>query len=260
MTGAGISTLRAWPSRDENGRTKQKVRRDSREALPVEPAELLSPRQRRARISAFRRHASSVRIPGKRRGARGTYSLYCADVLDYLMYHAVQTGRIFPSYEDISAAVGCAYRTAVNCVRQLAAGGWVSWERRFVRVGSPGQAEPQVVQTSNLYRLALPNAARALIDGWKRRRPPAPDDVPDDAVAAVEPDTEAAISRAVAEAERGAQRRNQHLLSALAAARTPHQVEAVLTGRSKMQGLLDKLEAGLRAKGEGSSTAASTLP
>src|SRR4051812_41648735 len=108
-----MTATRAWPSRDAQGRTNQRVRRDSREAVPNEPRAFLSPRQRRERVNAFRRHAKATRPAGKRWGSAGTYSLHCAEILDFLMYHAVQTGRVFPTYQEISAAVGCAYRTAV---------------------------------------------------------------------------------------------------------------------------------------------------
>ncbi|MDZ4372608.1 MAG: hypothetical protein U1C74_14455 [Phenylobacterium sp.] len=259
---SAVSTLRAWPSRDADGRTRQKVRRrptgdrpgcvDSREARAVEPANFLSPRQRRERIAAFRRHATDTRDRGKRRGyvrpdGTPSYSIYAGDVLDYLMHFAVQTGRVFPSYAEISEAVGCAYKTAVNCVRQLAAGGWVEWERRFVRVGSPGQAEPQVEQTSNLYRLKLPNAAQRLLDAWRARRAPPPDDVDiEAAAAATDPDIEVAQMHA---------KKLRMMQEMMAASRSPQDREAIAQRATALQAELRKLEAGIQARDEGSSTA-----
>lgn len=177
---------RAWPGRQADGRTHQKVRRDSREALPNEPAEFFTWAQCRERLRAFDAHARQVRIPGRRRGGTdpatrrpdGTYSTIARQVLEHLMGFAVRHGRIFPAYDEIAREVGCTLRTAVRVVAQLVAGGWLRYERRLVRVGSPGAAEPQVQQTSNFYRLCTPRAAVQLIESFRRRRPPNPDDAP----------------------------------------------------------------------------------
>lgn len=264
------SKVRAWPARDELGRTNQPVRRNSREQHAQERPEFLSHRQRGERLKAFRRHATAQREPGRRRGAgwrdgrlmRGelqqnpeAYSAAAGDVLEYLLGLAVSTGRVFPSYRKISAAAGCAYKTAVRCVQQLARGGWIAWERRFVRVAQGGALEPQVHQATNLYRLALPNAARQLIDAWAAKPKPRPADVPDEwAANYYSGETEGALARAVAEAERDAQRRNQHLLLKLAAARTIAEVEAALTGAQRTRDIFDKLERGLGRKAAGPPT------
>lgn len=246
------ATIRAWPSRDANGRTNQKVRRESREALVNEPVEFLSPRQRRERIAAFRRHATEIRIPGRRRGCSGTYSAIAGDVLDYLMSFAVQTGRIFPSYEEIAKACGCAYRTAVRVIHQLKRGGWLGWERRFVRVGKPGSAEPQVEQTSNFYRLYVPNVASALMKAWRDRRPPPPDDVDDQAVArARDPDAEAkdmAVKKLVA------------IRSLMAMAKTPQDREAIAKRTTELEAALEAYGAATVGRREASSTAVDELP
>lgn len=255
------STLSAWPKRDQDGRTRQRVRRNSREAWGQERAELLTPRQRRERMAAFRRHATNARPAGKRRGSGGSYSLYCGDVLDYLMHYAVTSGRIFPSYKQIAAAVGCAYRTAVRCIAQLKRGGWLTWERRFVRVANGGALEPQVHQESNLYRLALPNVARQLIDAWASRPRPKPADVDDEWTAHyASGETEAALQNAILEAERGAQRRNQHLLLKLAGARTIGEVERALTSAHRTRAILETLEAGLAEKGAVSASGQREFP
>lgn len=262
---AAIGTLRAWPSRDADGRTNQKVRRkpklgdrpgcvDSREAMAVEPQAFITPAQRSARLIAFRRHATATRVKGKRRGCErpdGTrsYSIYCAEVLDYLMGFAVQTGRIFPSYEEIADWVGCAYKTAVQCVHQLAGGGWLEWDRRFVRIGSAGEFEPQVEQTSNFYRLKLPNAAAKLIEAFKARRPPLPDDVDAQAVSEEADDASRAVKRGVAEleADLAAKRRDNQFLANLASCRTPAAVEALFLQRLRLKEALAKWGDGVEA-------------
>jgi DNA-binding transcriptional regulator YhcF (GntR family) len=189
MNAIAMPDTRAWPPRDANGRTNQKVRTESREALANETPEYMSLGQRRERLAAFRKRATELRERGKRRGAgweqkKGmdqpeVYSTIAADVLDYLMFFAVETGRVFPSYEQIAAACGCAYRTAVRTIHQLRRGGWIYWERRFVRTRQPGEPVPQVEQTSNLYRLAVPTLAGQLIAAWRARRAPNPEDAPD---------------------------------------------------------------------------------
>lgn len=264
---AAIGTLKAWPSRDADGRTNQKVRRkpkfgdkpgcvESREAMAVEPQCFITPKTRGERMIAFRRHATQARVRGKRRGCKrpdGTpsYSIFCADVLDFLMGFAVQTGRIFPSYTEISEFVGCGYKTVRDCLHQLAAGGWIEWDRRFVRTGSPGQAEPQVEQTSNFYRLKLPNVAAKLIEAWKGRRPPPPDDI-DEAAAEAAVDASRAVRRGVAEleADLAAKRRDNQFLANLASCRTPAAVEALFLQRQQLKEALAKWGTGV----EGSST------
>lgn len=248
------ASARAWPRRDANGRTNQPVRRDSREALDHEPRQLLSRRQKSERLAAFKRHATAARQAGRRRGhgwkARmkwrhqvEAYGASCADVLEYLMHQAVEHGRVFPTFKEIAEAVGCAYRTAVRCVQQLARGGWLEWERRFVHVAGVGGAGPQVLQTSNLYHLKLPNAAGALIDAWRARRAPPPDDVdPHAARIWASGEARAAEAAAVAEAQSAAERRNQHILARLAAARTPGAVLAIFQGHQDLQAALERLD------------------
>ncbi|WP_337186716.1 hypothetical protein [Phenylobacterium sp.] len=267
---SAVATLRAWPSRDADGRTNQKVRRRpkagdkpgcvaSREAVAREPQAFLKPAQRLARMNAFRRHAKDSRVRGKRRGClrpdgTPTYSIFAGDVLDYLMYYAVQTGRIFPSCKEIAEAVGCAYRTAVNCIHQLAAGGWLEWDRRFVRVGSPGAAEPQVEQTSNFYRLKLPNAAGELMAAWKARRPPPPDDVDvDDAAEEHAAEAARAVRRGTAEVEAdlAAKRRDNQFLANLASCRTPAAVEALFVQRLRLKEALAQWGDGVEASSTG---------
>lgn len=242
----------AWPSRDADGRTNQKVRRESREALVNEPVEFLSPRQRRERIAAFRRHATEIRTPGRRRGSAGTYSTIAGDVLDYLMMFAVQTGRIFPSYEEIAKACGCAYRTAVRVILQLKRGGWLYWERRFVRVGKPGTAEPQVEQTSNFYRLAVPNVASALMKAWRDRRPPPPDDVDAQAAAAAQdPDVEA---------REMALKKLHAIRSLMSASMSPKDREAIAKRTAELEAALSAYGAGVTSRSEASSTAVDERP
>jgi hypothetical protein len=245
---------RTWPRRDAKGRTNQPVRRDSREAEAHEPQAFLSRRQQADRLAAFKQHARALRRPGRRWGSgwkpktswtdqAEAYGVHCAEVLAFLMYQARRDGRVFPSLEKIAEAVGCAYRTAVRCVQQLARGGWLSWERRFVRVGKPGKAEIQVVQTTNLYHLALPTADGRLIEAWTARRPPPPDDIdPDAARIWRSGEARAAEAEAAAQAFRAVERRNQHLISKLAAARTPRAVIAIFRDHDALGAALAKLD------------------
>lgn len=233
---AAVATLPAWP-RKAGGRTLQKVRRDSRLALgDAEPVAKISYKEKRLRLEAFKRHAKAVRIPGRRRGCMGTYSTICGDVLEYLLGWAVTTGRVFPSYEEIAATVGCAYRTAVRAIRQLEIGGWLTWQRRMILVGREGTKEPQVHQTSNFYTLALPNAAKALMAYFKKRAAPREAEV-DDAEMARRKEIE------VIEAEQtDARKRLDFMRAAMAAARTPAERADLDARARRLKGVLDELQ------------------
>lgn len=233
---AAVATLPAWP-RKSGGRTLQKVRRDSRLALgDAEPVAKITYKEKRLRLEAFKRQAKAARIPGKRRGCRGTYSAICADVLEYMLGWAVTTGRVFPSYDEIASAVGCAYRTAVRAVRQLEYGGWVTWQRRMVLVGREGTKEPQVHQTSNFYTLALPNAAKALMAYFQKRAAPKEAEVDDEEMARRK-EVEAL------EAEQtDARKRLDFMRAAMAAARTPADRADLKARTRRLKGVLDQLQ------------------
>lgn len=242
------ATLRAWPSRDAAGRTHQNVHSPSREAYRNEKPEYLSARQRRERLAAFQKHATGRRLPGRRRGAGWdegrhreaqpeAYSTIAGEVLNYLMFFAVETGLVFPSYEQIAKDVGCAYRTAVRAVHQLKNGGWLSWERRFIRTGKDGDPEPQVEQTSNLYRLHVPNIATRMMEAWRAARRPRPADVPD------RPDPDA-------EARQDLEKRREAAQAFTRAARTPAELEVAERREAAIHAALAKLERGVTRRSE----------
>lgn len=231
----------AWPRHDADGRTHQKVHRNSRQIAPRERPEFITEDQRQARLRAFKVVARTTKAPGRRRGGPGGYSLHAADVYEYLMSFAVKTGLIFPSYKTIASAVGCTARTAVACVAQLAAGGWLAWERRLVRVAQGGR-EPQVHQATNLYKLKLPDAAARILGNWARTFParkalhagPWTPAVPD-------PEQTGDVRTAIYAAREAAKRQDSHLLHHLAQARTPQAVALILLAKDRLSETLDAL-------------------
>ena len=70
------------------------------------------------------------------------------------------------------------HRSRDAVVRALAAlrrHGFLDWLRRYVAAEGAGARGPQVKQTSNAYRLALPARAAALVGRWFDAPPPLDD-------------------------------------------------------------------------------------
>lgn len=199
-----------WPGRDENGRTRQAVWRNSREAVANEPQAFLTPGERRERIDAFRRHSRSVRRPGQRWGAGWKDGQLMKEEAFYAGAEAKRRrrGRVAafeapppaekftpnPEVYSTHAAAVLDYlmyfaqetgraapklsdiAAAVGCAYRTA----VRCVQQLRRGGwlewerrcvrRPGGFGPQVEQTSNLYHFPLPNAAGKLIAVWTARR------------------------------------------------------------------------------------------
>lgn len=87
---------------------------------------------------------------------------------------AAYSGRVEPSYDYLMEKTGCARDTIARALKALRAHGFLDWVRRYVPTGNADG--PQVQQTSNAYRLALPAIARRLL-GRFAKPAPVPDDV-----------------------------------------------------------------------------------
>lgn len=127
---------------------------------------------RRTYIAA-RRYEREYKEAGRRNGPLGGIAL---EVLDYLTNLVdPMTGRLEPSIEHLMKKL-CRSRDAI--VRGLAAlrrHGFLSWMRRYEPTGHDGRG-PQVRQTSNAYKISLPETARKLL--WQGGQDaPAGDDV-----------------------------------------------------------------------------------
>jgi DNA-binding transcriptional regulator YhcF (GntR family) len=187
-------------------RTGQHVLRDSIEAGTFEEAFFAAPAP--GETDRFLRIAKQTLIAGKnlRRAAvaegrslsaserlLSSLTRSAIDVYERLLTIArVCHGRIFPSYDDLAEKTGLGRATVARALAVLEAIGFLVRQRRFVRVASdePG---PRYEQTSNAYRLLLPERVMKFIPRWLR---PAP--LPDDELQRLADraaDTEAMLSR-----------------------------------------------------------------
>jgi len=85
-------------------------------------------------------------------------------------------GRVFPSYDHLSAATSLGRATIARALHVLEDIGFLVRQRRFKRVEAKGPG-PRYRQTSNVYRPTLPHRVLGYLPRWMR---PAP--LPDDAV------------------------------------------------------------------------------
>ena len=85
-----------------------------------------------------------------------------------------RTGRLEPSITTIMDRLGRSRDTIVRALKNLRAHGFIDWLRRYEPTGNEGRG-PQVQQTSNAYRLSLPEKARQFL-GRFSKAPPLPDD------------------------------------------------------------------------------------
>jgi hypothetical protein len=83
-------------------------------------------------------------------------------------------GRLEPAISTIMTIIRRSRDAVVRALSALRAHGFLEWLRRYVPVESDGRG-PQVKQTSNAYRMCLPDKARALLGRWGVTPPP-PDD------------------------------------------------------------------------------------
>lgn len=155
-------------------RKRTPVRRSSRPAgrceglfwRPISAQEAMQ-----IRIAA-ERYELATKEKGRRNGALGGVGL---QVLAYLtrLVHA-RTGRLDPSIDYLMAKLKRSRDAIVTALKALRAHGFLDWLRRYVPTGNDGRG-PQVIQTSNAYRLSLPARARRLL-GRIGMAPPAPCD------------------------------------------------------------------------------------
>ena len=115
---------------------------------------------------------AGLRVKGERSGPLGSVAL---DVLR-MFVHLIdfRTGRLEPSIRTIMERLGRSRDAIVRALKNLRAHGFLDWLRRYEPTGNEGRG-PQVRQTSNAYRLSLPEKARQLL-GRFGKAPPLPDD------------------------------------------------------------------------------------
>lgn len=120
-------------------------------------------------IVALERYAETLRRKGQRTGAAGTISFGAIRLAQILMRLAVKNdGRVVPSVAWLAKELNVARKSVHAWKAQLQEHGFLSWSRRYVRVGTPGAKGPQLRQTSNAYSLRIPTRARRIIDAlWR---------------------------------------------------------------------------------------------
>jgi hypothetical protein len=107
--------------------------------------------------------AERLRKPGQRTGAPGTISFGALRLAEVLVSLCVKgKGRLEPSVAWLSKALNVPKKSIHKWKSELREHGFLRWNRRYVRVETPGQKGPQLKQTSNAYALSIPiGAARA---------------------------------------------------------------------------------------------------
>ena len=154
-------------------RTHEPVRRHSRTAGRCEGTfwRPITRQESRKIVLAARRYELATRQPGARNGALGCVAL---EVLDYLGNRVdFRSGRLEPSIETMMDKLRRSRDAIVRALKALRRHGFLDWLRRYVATGN--DHGPQVQQTSNAYRLSLPQRALQLL-GRLGRSAPMPDD------------------------------------------------------------------------------------
>lgn len=123
-------------------------------------------------VLAARRYELQTKEKGKRNGALGHVALevldYLANLVDY------RTGRLEPSLDTLMAKLHRSRDAIVRALKALRTHGFIDWLRRFIPTGNEGRG-PKYHQTSNAYRLILPNKALENLGPYGKKAP-TPDD------------------------------------------------------------------------------------
>lgn len=159
------------PPRSERGGSP--VRRHSRTAGRCEATfwRRTDRQEMRRVVLAAEKYELATKQHGERNGALGGVALevlrYLANLIDY------RTGRLDPSIETMMRRLHRSRDAIVRALAALRRHGFLDWLRRYVPTGR--DHGPQVQQTSNAYRLSLPQRALRLL-GRFAGRSPMPDD------------------------------------------------------------------------------------
>lgn len=153
-------------------RTGEPVRRHSHRAdrMPPQYRQKITRREAWEIVHAAEKYDDA----GRAKGGKRPLGEKAIKILRYLANLAAYSGRVEPSYDYLMEKTGCARDTIARALKALRAHGFLDWVRRYVPTGNTDG--PQVQQTSNAYRLALPAIARKLL-GRFAKPAPVPDDV-----------------------------------------------------------------------------------
>lgn len=123
-------------------------------------------------LLAAKRYELAQRQPGSRSGPLGSVALEILELFVNLV--DFRTGRLEPSIDTLMRKLRRSRDAIVRGLKALRAHGFLDWLRRYEPTGNTGRG-PQVKQTSNAYRLSLPERARRLL-GRLGMAPPLPED------------------------------------------------------------------------------------
>jgi hypothetical protein len=127
-------------------------------------------------VARFLVAAERFERAGKKLGARnGPLGTVAIEVLrELLRLIDYKTGRLEPALLTLMARTRRSKDAVVRALAALRRHGFVDWVRRYIPTGNRGPG-PQVQQTSNAYRLALPRAAERLLGRAGEDAPPPED-------------------------------------------------------------------------------------
>jgi len=114
-------------------------------------------------VLAARRYELAGRQPGARNGPLGGVAIELLELFANLV--DFRTGRLEPSIDTLMLKLRRSRDAIVRALKNLRAHGFLDWLRRYQPTGNEGRG-PQVQQTSNAYRMSLPDRARQLLGRW----------------------------------------------------------------------------------------------
>lgn len=155
-----LGEIAANPDAPRGGgrRTHQPVRRNSQAAGRQHGVFWKATNRREVSqiVLAAKRYELASRQPGARYGALGSVALevieFLANLIDY------RTGRLEPSLDFLMTKLKRSRDAIHRALKALRAAGFLDWVRRYEPTNNEGKG-PQVKQTSNAYRLFLPEKA-----------------------------------------------------------------------------------------------------
>lgn len=114
-------------------------------------------------LFAAKRYELAFRRSGRRCGPLGSVAIevleYFANLVDF------RTGRLEPSLDTLMRRLRRSRDAIVRALRNLRTHGFLDWLRRYMPTGNEGRG-PQLRQSSNAYRLSLPERAKQIL-GWR---------------------------------------------------------------------------------------------
>lgn len=124
-------------------------------------------------VLAARRYERLTKAKGSRNGALGHIAIEILDYMKNLVDY--RTGRLEPSLDYLMEKLGRSRDAIVRALKALRTHGFIDWIRRYVPTGAEGYGQPKYQQTSNAYRLSLPQRAKRMLGRYGQSAP-----IPDD--------------------------------------------------------------------------------